>query len=42
MSDRTDNFAGERLGRLAQAGGQSCLYLVDRGVDAAVADKRVR
>jgi len=36
MSVRSDNFAGERIGRLAQAGGQGCLCLVDRCVDAAV------
>ena len=42
MCVRSDNFAGERIDRLAQAGGQGCLYLVDRCVDAAVADKRVR
>ena len=42
MSVRSDNFAGERIGLLAQAGGQGWLYLVDCGVDAAVADKRVR
>lgn len=42
MSVRSDNFAGERIDRLAQAGGQGRLYLVDRCVDVAVADKRVR
>ena len=42
MSVRSDNFAGERIGGLAQAGGEGCLDLVDRRVDAAVAGKRVR